>query len=110
MVVPRCSLRPLQVAKVHSPEEEERRKIFDACISSKLGTSVTPPGQEAVDELQDTWEEWGDNDEDPRIVPEIEDTVDASGHLLEQQPAYNNIINAEVHLLLAQETTNIMQR
>ena len=110
MVVLRCSLHPLQVAKVHSPEEKERRKIFDACISSKLGTSVTPPSQEAVDELQATWEEWGDNDEDPRIVPEIEDTVDASGHLLEQQPAYNNIINAEVHLLLAQETTIIMQR
>ena len=86
MVVPRCSLRPLQVAKVHSPEEKERRKIFDACISSKLGTSVTPPGQEAVDELQATWEEWGDNDEDPRIVPEIEDTVDASGVFWSSNP------------------------
>ena len=100
MVVPRRSLRPLQVAELHSPEEKERRKIFDACISSKLGTSVTPPSQEAVDELQATWEEWGDNDEDPRIVPEIEDTVDASGRLLDQQPAYDRIINAEVHLQL----------
>ena len=71
MVVPRRSLRPLQVAEIHSPEEEERRKIFDACIAKKLGTSVSPPSAEAVDELRATWEEWGDDDEDPREVPDV---------------------------------------
>ena len=54
----------------------------------------------AVDELQETWEEWGDQDEEPREVPEIEDTVDANGRLLDQQPAYDRIINAEVQLQL----------
>jgi hypothetical protein len=72
MVVPRRSLRPLQVAEMHSPEEKERRKIFDACIARKLGTSVTPPSQGAIDELQETWEQWGDELEELREVPEID--------------------------------------
>jgi hypothetical protein len=100
MVVPRRSLRPLQVAEVHSSEEKERRKIFDACIARKLGTSVTPPSQGAIDELQTTWEQWGDEGEELREVPETKDTVDASGRLLDQQPAYDRLINAEVHLQL----------
>ena len=99
-VVPRRSLRPLQVAEIHSPEEKERRNIFDAAIARKWGTSITPPNPEAIDELQDQWEEWGDEDEDPRHVPDIEDTVDANGRLLNEQPAYDRIINAEVHLQL----------
>ena len=90
----------LQVAEIHSPEEKERRNIFDAAIARKWGTSITPPNPEAIDELQDQWEEWGDEDEDPRQVPDIEDTVDANGRLLNEQPAYDRIINAEVHLQL----------
>jgi len=70
------------------------------CIARKLGTSVNPPSQGAADELQATWEQWEDEDEELREVPEIKDTVDANGRLLEQQPAYNRIINAEVHLLM----------
>ena len=103
MVVPRRSLRPLQVAEIHSPEEKERRKIFDACIAKKLGTSVSPPSAEAFDELRATWEEWGDDDEDPREVPDIEDIVDGSGRLLDQQPAYDRMINAEVQLQLGDD-------
>ena len=101
-VVPRRSLRPLQVAELHSREERKRQDIFDACIAKKLGDSITPPKADAIDELEARWEEWSD-DEVPRVVPEIEDTVDANGRLLEQQPAYNRIINAEVHLQLGDD-------
>jgi hypothetical protein len=86
-VVPRRTLRPLQAAEPYSPEEKKRRDIFDVCIE-RMGTSSTPPSHKAADELRDTWEEWGDDDEDPRVVLETEDTVDANGGLLYQQPAY----------------------
>eukprot|EP00957_Ditylum_brightwellii_P030816 2334709-Ditylum_brightwellii.AAC.1 len=42
--------------------------------------------------------EYEDNDEIGRSLPEIEETVDANGTLIDQQPAYNKIINAEVQL------------
>ena len=102
-VIPRRSLRPLQVAEIHSQEEKQLRRVYDACIAKKLGTSITPPKPTVVDELQETWEEWGDHDEEPREVPEIEDTVDANGRLLDQQPAYDRIINAEVQLQLGDD-------
>ena len=68
----------------------------------RWGTSTIPPKPEAsgpTDELEETWEEWiNDNGEVPKKVPDIEDTVDANGRLLDQQPAYSRIINAEVYL------------
>ena len=38
------------------------------------------------------------NDKPQQTIPEIEDTVDASGRFLNQQPVYNQMINAEVTL------------
>ena len=106
-VVPRRSVRPLQVAEKHSGVEEQKRKIFDACIADRWGTSTIPPrpdGQAPADELEEKWEEWdGDGAEDPRVVPDIEDAVDANGRLLDQQPAYDKIINAEVLLQCGDE-------
>jgi hypothetical protein len=45
-----------------------------------------------------------------RVVPEIEDTVDANGRLLDQQPTYDRIINAEVHLQLGDNYHNTRGR
>jgi hypothetical protein len=45
-------------------------------------------------------------DEPARTVPEIEDTVDSRGHLLNQQPAYDKLINAEVQLQLGDDITS----
>ena len=39
-----------------------------------------------------------DDEEEARDLPDFDDPVDATGHLLDQQPAYNKIINAEVCL------------
>ena len=38
--------------------------------------------------------------EPPMLSPEIEDTVDATGKLINQQPAYDKLLNAEVSLPL----------
>jgi hypothetical protein len=41
-----------------------------------------------------------------RTVPEIEDTVDARGHLPNQQPVYDKLINAKVQLQLGDDITS----
>ena len=42
--------------------------------------------------------EYEDEDEEPRIIPGIEESVDSAGRLLNQQPFYDRLINAEVEL------------
>ena len=42
------------------------------------------------------WEEYEENDKVALIVPYIKYSVDAAGQMLNQQPAYNRLIHAEV--------------
>jgi hypothetical protein len=102
-VVPRRTLRPLNTAELHSNTEAKKRKIFDALIEGRWGTSMSAPPMEIKDD--DTFEEYQDDYEEPRIIPEVEDTVDSSGRLLNQQPMYDRIINAEVQLQNGDELT-----
>ena len=96
-VVPRRSLCPLHVDEIHSTVEQKKRDTFDALIEGRWGTSITPPNV-SNQPKEDTWEEYTDNDESPQQIPEIEDTVDATGRLICQQPVYAELINAEVLL------------
>ena len=96
-VVPRRTLRPLRVDEIHSNVEQKKRDTFDALIEGRWGTSTTPPN-ESKNPKEDPWEEYSYDDESPRQIPDIEDTVDATGKLICQQPAYDKLINAEVHL------------
>ena len=96
-VVPRRTLRPLQVDELHSPTEVKKRDTFNALIERRWGTS-TKPSNVIPPKDKDSWEEYYDDDESPRLIPEIEDIVDANGRFLCQQPAYDKIINAEVLL------------
>ncbi len=75
-----------------------KRNVFDGLIERRWGTSINPPGTKGTKEDSDTggdeFEEYEDDDEPARIVPEIEDTVDAKGRLLNQMPAYDRILNS----------------
>lgn len=106
-VVPRRTCRPLNTAELHSPSELQKRTVFTRLITSKLGDSINPPSSplpEMVDEEADTnedddeFEPYEDPTETPLIIPDQEDTVDATGHLLNQQPVYDRMLNAEVQL------------
>ena len=44
-----------------------------------------------------------DEDEPARLVPKIEDSVDMNGQLLNQLPAYDWLLNAEVQMKLDNE-------
>jgi hypothetical protein len=109
-VVPRRTVRPLRVDELHSPEELKKREIFGALIERRWGTSINPPNETTEDDMaesdEDTWEEYEDADEIARTIPEIEDTVDTRGKLLNQQPAYDRLINAEVQLQLGDDMIN----
>jgi hypothetical protein len=59
-------------------------------IQRRHGTSINPP---IVNPESNEFEEYEDDDEETRVVPDIEDTVDASGKLLNQMPANNRILN-----------------
>ena len=98
-VVPRRSLRPLHHAEVHSSSELNKCKAFDALIERRHGTAISPP--KPVEESDDkTFDQYKDEDEAMRPIPDMEDAVDANGTLLNQAPAYDRLINAEVALQL----------
>jgi hypothetical protein len=99
-VVPRRSLQPLSIAETHSPVVSKQHKIYDALVEGRWGTSMSAPPKESSD---NTFEEYEDDDEEPHIIPEVEDTDDSNGRLLEQQPMYDRLINAEVQLQLGDE-------
>jgi hypothetical protein len=106
-VVPRRSSRPLKVDEIHSATELKKRQIFDGLIERRWGTSINPPIlplQNPIEgDLEDNdFEEYEDNDEPKRTVPDIEDMVDANGKLLNQQPAYDKILHSEVSLQLGE--------
>ena len=84
-------------------------------IERKWGTSINPPPNDEPknDEADfDEWYEYEHGIEQPRIIPEIEDTVDSTGRLLNQQPAYDRLLQAEVSLQLEEgrATGKVIQR
>ena len=64
--------------------------------------SINPPRQLNDDDDGNfaTFEPYEDDDEAIQPEPEIEDTVEATGRLLNQSPAYDCMINAEVQMQL----------
>ena len=98
-VVPRRTHRPLNVAERHSEVEKKKRSIFDRLIEEKWGTGITPPKNDPDgNDEDDNFEEYTDEDEEPRLIPETEDSVDCNGTLINQHPAYDRLLNAQVSL------------
>jgi hypothetical protein len=99
-VVPRRSLRPLKPEEMRSAHELQKMTIFDALIERRHGTSINPPKKQTqVDETDDNeFEEYSDLDEEARKIPDTEDAVDSTGKLINQQPVYDAMLNAEVRM------------
>ena len=78
-------------------------------IERRWGTSINPPTQkddEDAENLDDNeFEEYEDDDEPARTVPDIEDSVDSNGKLLNQMPAYDKMLHSEVSLQLGENMT-----
>jgi len=104
-VVPRRSARPLTIAEKTSETEIEKRRIFVELIKRRWGTSINPPPDPVKESSEEDkeFEEFQSEDEPARIVPDVEDTVDSKGQLINQQPIYDQLINAEVQLQLGDQ-------
>ena len=102
-VVPQHSHRPLQVAKINSPMAAKKHKWFDSLIERTWGTSMVPPKQNTGKAKEENFKIYEDDDENGHHIPDIEDSVDSSRGLLNQLLAYDQLLNAEVQLLLDDE-------
>jgi hypothetical protein len=99
-VVPRRSVRPLNPSEIRSEVEIIKRNVFDELIERTHGTSINPPkpmkGRSDTEEPDDT-----DSDADTEPVgelPDIEDILDSTGKVLNQQPMWNKMISADIIL------------
>ena len=107
-VVPRRSLRPLNIDELHSPFETKKREVFDELIKRRWGSPMTPSNTQQ----QKVFKKYEDHEQQQQPTLEVEDIVDSTGKLINQQPAYDQIINAEVELQLGEEmvTGKVTQR
>ena len=107
-VVPRRSLRPGKIDELHSPVEIKKREVFDELIQRRWGSPMTPSNTQQ----QNVLKKYEDHEQQERPTLEVEDIVDSTGKLLNQKPAYDQIINAEVQLQFGEEivTGKVTQR
>ena len=107
-VIPRRTLRPLKVDELHSPVEIKKREVFDELIKRRWGSPMTPSNTQQ----QQVFEKYADHEQQEKPTLEVEDIVDSTGKLINQQPAFDQIINTEVQLQLGEEmvTGKVTQR
>ena len=91
--------------------ENKKRNVFDALIERRMGTSINPPptpeDRDPTTEDPTNENNLDDDDEMDGLVesPDHEDILDSTGRILEQQPAFDKIINAEVMIQNGDEMT-----
>ena len=96
-VVPRQTIWALQLAEMHSDTEKCQRDIFDALIERRWGSPMSTPNKDDADMTTDTEDnEIDDDNEMTKRHIDIEDSVDSQGTLMNQLPAYDRLLNAEI--------------
>jgi hypothetical protein len=96
-VVLRRTHRPLSADELTSDTELKKRDRFIKNIASKYGSSETAPAIEMTTADYE-FELYEDNDEKTPPTPDLDDPIDATGRALDSQPAYDQLINAELML------------
>eukprot|EP00957_Ditylum_brightwellii_P028615 2162216-Ditylum_brightwellii.AAC.1 len=86
--VPCQTLRLLKDEKLRSKTEIRSYNLFDSLIERRWGMSMNPPPGTTPNDW-DPYDEYEGNDERAMSLPEMEETVDANGTLIDQQPAYD---------------------
>ena len=96
--MPCRTVRPLQLAELHSDIEKQKRAIFDALIERRWGSPMSTPNKDDANITTDT----GNNEVDDNETAtskwhiDIEDSVDSQGRLMNHLPAYDSLLNAEI--------------
>ena len=101
LLVPRRSAHPFRQSEIDSPSEQSKHPAFDTLIERRYGNSIVAPTAPTVPvESFETSEPYEDDDQQQFTIPDIEDSVDSTGRLINQCPAYDRIINVEVQMQL----------
>jgi hypothetical protein len=87
------------MAEIHSPTEIKKRRVFDELNERRHGTSINLP-KPKIEKHESSDEGEFDEDDDQALheVTDTEDIVDSTGKILNQQPLYDKLINAEILL------------
>ena len=94
-VVSRRSTFPLRTNEIFNNSEEKKRKFFDELIELRWGSSLNYPMNFTKTKEQE-FEEYSYADEEAQVIPDVEDVFDNAGKRINQQPAYDKIIHAEI--------------
>ena len=119
------------MSEIHSPSEVQKYKTFNHLIKRRWSTSINPP-KEPIKTNEDDIIGSGDKDDiiggdkddivrcgDVNVnikpqppSPDIENSVNHNGWLLNQRPPYDRSLNAEVQLQQGEEyiTGKVMRR
>ena len=82
----------MKVDEIHSPVEIKKRVVLDELIERRWGSPITPSNLQQ----QNVFKKYEDDEQQEQLTLEVEDIVDSTGKLINQQPAYDQIINAEL--------------
>ena len=95
-VVPRRTVRALQLAEIHCDTEKRKWDVFDALIERRWGSPMSTPNTDDTEMTTDAEENENNDDETTKRPIDIEDSVDSQGALINQLLAYDQLLNAEI--------------
>ena len=96
-VVPRRTCRPLTTAEMNGSSEQSKRNEFDRLIQGRWGSTINLPKSNVpavtVTDDEDEFIEHEDEDESPRVIPEIDEKqfVDSRGKPMNVNPPHDTI-------------------
>ena len=82
----------MKVEEIHTQVEIKKRAVFDALIERRWGSPITPSNIQK----QNVFEKYEDTNQQEQPTLEVEDIMDSTGKLMNEQPVYNQMINATV--------------
>ena len=89
---------------------QRQQQVFDDLIERRWGNAINPPKKNCKvetadeDDHDDIFVLCEDDDEEPIVIPEINEAVDCDGRAINQTPPWDALINAEIALHHGDET------
>jgi hypothetical protein len=90
----KCCLRPLREDEKRDAGVIQQQKLLDGMIERRWGTSINPPKLESL--IDNDFAEGIDEEGPENPTINIEDAVDGKGRLINQQAAWDRMLQAEI--------------
>ena len=78
--------------------ELKKRLLFDELNERRWGTAISAPPTATPNKNNNDFVPYENDDETPRLIPELDDPVDANNTAMNVQPAYDQLIHMELQL------------